>query len=142
MFWPWLWLQLAFLLALKDQDGRERLIMVSAWGQVIVLALGDDPHAPKGWGPEDLRDYVRPLRDRLCDLSANARVGGYPGTGLCTMDLTGVSVHGHPSARVPAAKVTFYLPRTSDPPWQQICPIQTTCRPAPRRAGKGAGKQP
>ncbi len=116
MFWPWLWLQLAFLLALKDQDGRERLIMVSVWGQVIVLALGDDPHAPKGWGPEDLRKHVRHLRDRLCDLSADARAGGYPGTGLYARDLTGVSVHGHLSARVPAAEVASCIQRTSDPP--------------------------
>ncbi len=116
VFWPWLWLQLAFLLALKDQDGRERLIMVSAWGQVIVLALGDDPNAPKGWRAEDLRGYVRPLHERLFNLSADARAGGYPGTGLDLRDVTGLSVHGHPSARVPAAEVTFCLPRTSDPP--------------------------
>ncbi len=116
VFWPWLWLQLAFLLALKDQDGRERLIMVSAWGQVIVLALGDDPYAPKRWRAEDMRKYVRPLRDRLFDLSADARAGGYPGTGRYSKEWAGVSVHGHPSARVPAAEVRCCLPRTSDPP--------------------------
>jgi hypothetical protein len=43
-FWPWLWLQLALLLAQKAEDGRERLIMVTWWGYVCVLALGDAPH--------------------------------------------------------------------------------------------------
>ena len=64
-FWPWLWLQLVWLLALKEQDGRERLIMVGAWGHVIVLALGDDPYAPKSWTAASMRSYVRPLADML-----------------------------------------------------------------------------
>lgn len=42
-FWPWLWLQLCLLLAQKADDGRERLIMVTWWGHVCVLAVGDAP---------------------------------------------------------------------------------------------------
>ncbi|MEM1086524.1 MAG: hypothetical protein AAGH90_02250 [Pseudomonadota bacterium] len=45
IFWPWLWLQLAILCAQKAEDGRERLIMVSWWGKVYVLAVGSDPDA-------------------------------------------------------------------------------------------------
>ena len=43
IFWPWLWLQLALLCAQKAEDGRERLIMVSWWGKVDVLAIGSAP---------------------------------------------------------------------------------------------------
>lgn len=60
-FWPWLWLQLAILLAHKAADGRDRLIMVTWWGRVCVLALGDDPNADRPWYPADLRAHVRPL---------------------------------------------------------------------------------
>jgi hypothetical protein len=52
-FWPWLWLQLYLLLAQKADDGRERLIMVTWWGHVFVLAVGDDPHAaPRATVPD------------------------------------------------------------------------------------------
>ncbi|MDJ0920680.1 MAG: hypothetical protein QNI84_06100 [Henriciella sp.] len=52
--WPWLWLQLAYLLACKALDGRERLLMVMPNGRVHVIGLGDDPNARKAWTPADL----------------------------------------------------------------------------------------
>ena len=49
LFWPWLWLQLAILCAQKAEDGRERLIMVSWWGKVDVLAIGSAPNMLQGF---------------------------------------------------------------------------------------------
>lgn len=81
-FWPWLWLQLAILLAHKAADGRERLIMVTWWGKVFVLAIGDDPSAPKPWTPAQVRLYVRPLGAALHAYNAPYAVQR-PGLATC-----------------------------------------------------------
>ncbi len=118
VFWPWLWLQLAFLLALKDQDGRERLIMVSAWGQVIVLALGDDPNAPKGWGSNDLAPHLdgaghwsRLVQIPQTRLPMACPWGPAPEVKSAHAVATGDGCHGHA-----VAKRSCVLQRTSDPP--------------------------
>ncbi len=118
VFWPWLWLQLAFLLALKDQDGRERLIMVSYWGKVIVLALGDDPNAPKGWCAEDLRPHLQGAGhwSRLAPRS-HPRLpmacpwGPAPEVNTALVGTAGDGCHGHA-----VAKRSSVPQRTSDPP--------------------------
>ncbi len=98
--WPWLWLQLAYLLACKALDGRERLLMVMPNGKVHVLGLGDDPAKPTPWRPDDIRQYARPMDRLLASQSANTRENGYPWTDLCPW-MVGLSVvPGHPPPRV------------------------------------------
>jgi len=80
LFWPWLWLQLAMLLAQKEVDGRARLIMVNWWGQVILLWFGDDPNAESPWTSDRIWDHVRPmeacLASSISQIPAQAGIHG------------------------------------------------------------------
>lgn len=69
VFWPWLWWQLARLVALKQADGRERLIAVHWYGRVEVLGIGDPPAPAR---------LFRPLEKILSAFAWDAALQGVP----------------------------------------------------------------
>jgi hypothetical protein len=65
--WPWLWWQLWHLKAWILETGLDVAVAVDQRGNLRVTYVSDDPHAPKRWKAEHMREYVRPFADMLKD---------------------------------------------------------------------------
>ncbi|MDJ0921712.1 MAG: hypothetical protein QNI84_11325 [Henriciella sp.] len=138
VFWPWLWVQIALLLAQKQVDQRERLVFATWWGHLVVYAIGDDPRKPKPWTVQQIWTHVRPLeqcehlafstvraglfrrdhRGALTNLPcvAIAHNRGCQGFELRSMTETGQSVSDDLSAPLFAGIGKVYAPAGLDPP--------------------------